>query len=142
MICVLFFGNTVYFLLYPDMCMHMFVGLRSWYIICTNTASSHHQRSQISSLKDRIVIGQLWNSLLCLPKREIDFQGGKNQSPFLTFHEITTQKNFGRVCTAQHVSSIGCVVPWAHVLSNKKFVKKEKKLNAKTLKSKNYNNNC
>ena len=97
MICVLFFGNTVYFLLYPDMCMHMFVGLRSWYIICTYTTSSHHQRSQISSLKDRIVIGQLRNRLKCLPTREIDFQGGKNQSRFLTFREITTQKKIGRV---------------------------------------------
>ena len=124
-----FYGNTLYFLLYPDMCMHMFVGLRSWYIICTNTTSSHHQRSQISSLKDRIVIGQLRNRLKCLPTREIDFQGGKNQSRFLTFREITTQKkNWPCVCLPRHVSSIGCVVPWAHVLLNKKNLWKKKNI--------------
>mgnify|MGYP007048574261 CR=1 FL=1 len=113
--------HRVFFFYTDDTCMHMFVGLRSWYIICTYTTSSHHQRSQISSLKDRIVIGQLRNRLKCLPTREIDFQGGKNQSRVLTFREITTQKkNWPRVCLPRHVSSIGCVVPWAHVLLNKK----------------------
>ena len=77
--------NTVYFSFIPmiRVCICLLVYVHG--MLYALTLSSHHQRSQISSLKTEL----WWDShRIGLPERNI-FKGGKNQSSFWRFVKST-----------------------------------------------------
>ena len=79
------FWNTVYFSSIPmiRVCICLLVYVHG--MLYALTLSSHHQRSQISSLKTEL----WWDShRIGLPERNI-FKGGKNQSSFWRFVKST-----------------------------------------------------